>query len=154
MTALCRGHTRKVMSIAFRPDGLRLATASADGTVRQWDSTTGREVEPPYDRHTGEVMTAKYSSDGVWIASGGTDRTVRVWGAADRQDIVVLQGHTGDVSDLAFTADGRRLASASQIAGARLPGAARRHGAALGGRATWRGIRSARPHQLRLSGGV
>ncbi len=115
MTALCRGHTRKVMSVAFRRDGLRLATASADGTVRQWDSTSGREVEPSYDRHTGEVMTAKYSADGAWIASGGTDRTVRVWGAADRQDIVVLQGHTGDVRDLEFIDDGRRLASASQM---------------------------------------
>ena len=103
-----------MLSVAFRPDGRRLVTTSADGTVRQWDSTTGREVEPPYDRHTGEVMTAEYSPDGLWIASGGTDRTVRVWGAANRQDVAVLHGHTGDVSELAFTADGRRLASASQ----------------------------------------
>ncbi len=110
----CRGHTLKVFSVAFRPDGLRLATTSADGTVRQWDSTTGREVEAPYDRHTGEVLTATYSSDGNRIASGGTDRTVRVWHAAKRQDQGVLQGHIGDVSDLAFTADGGRLVSVSQ----------------------------------------
>jgi eukaryotic-like serine/threonine-protein kinase len=116
MTALCRGHTRKVLSVSFRGDGVRLATTSSDGTVRQWDSTTGREVEPPYDRHTGEVMTAKYSADGVWIASGGTDRTVRVWGAANRQELGVLQGHIGDIGDLSFTADGRRLASVSRSA--------------------------------------
>jgi len=114
MTAQCRGHTRKVLSVAFRPDGRRLVTTSADGTVRQWDSTTGREVESPYDRHTGEVVTAAYSPDGLWVASGGTDRTVRVWGAANRQDVAVLHGHTGIVRQLAFTADGRRLASASQ----------------------------------------
>ena len=89
-------------------------TTSADGTVRQWDSSTGREVESPYDRHIGEVLTAEYSPDGLWIASGGTDRTIRVWGAANRQDLAVLHGHTGVVSDLAFTADGRRLASVSQ----------------------------------------
>ena len=64
MTArVSRAHA-KVLSVAFRPDGRRLATTSADGTVRQWDSTTGREVESPYDRHTGEVVTAKYSPDG------------------------------------------------------------------------------------------
>jgi eukaryotic-like serine/threonine-protein kinase len=114
LTAECRGHKRKVFSAAFRADGLRLATASADGTVRQWDTTTGREVESPYDRHTGEVLTAKYSSDGESIASGGTDRTVRVWRAATREDRSVLQGHVGDVSDLAFTAGGSRLASVSQ----------------------------------------
>ncbi len=115
MTAECRGHTLKVLSVAFRPDGLRLVTTSADGTVRQWDSTTGREVESPYHRHTGEVLTAKYSADGVWIASGGTDRTIRVWGSGTRQDLSVLHGHIGDVSDVAFTADGRWLASASQL---------------------------------------
>ena len=94
--------------MAFRPDGRRIVTASADGTVRQWDSTTGLEVEPPYDRHAGKSETAVYSPDGLWVASGGTDRTVRVWAAANRQDVAVLHGHTGDVSELAFTADGRR----------------------------------------------
>ncbi len=114
MIAQCRGHTRKVLSVAFRPDGRRLVTASADGTVRQWDSTTGREVESPYESHAGEVVTAAYSPDGLWVASGGTDRTVRVWEAASRHDVAVLHGHTGVVSQLAFTADGSRLASASQ----------------------------------------
>jgi WD40 repeat protein/predicted Ser/Thr protein kinase len=115
MSAPCRGHSRKVLSVAFRQDGKRLVTASADGTVRQWDSTTGREVESPYERHTGEVVAAVYSPDGLWVASGGTDRTVRVWVAADRHDVGVLHGHTGVVSQLAFTADGRRLASASHL---------------------------------------
>ena len=114
LTAECRGHTRKVLSVAFRPDGRRVVTASADGAVRQWDPASGREVEAPYERHTGEVVTAAYSPDGLWVASGGTDRTIRVWGAADRHDVAVLHGHTGAVSDLAFSADGRRLASTSQ----------------------------------------
>jgi WD40 repeat protein len=42
--AECRGHQSKVLSITFRGDGLRLLTASHDGTVRQWDARTGREV--------------------------------------------------------------------------------------------------------------
>ena len=79
---------------------------------------------------SGEVVTAAYSPDGQWVASGGTDRTVRVWGAASRQDVAVLHGHTGVVSELAFTADGRRLASASQSGRARRHGG--RHGAGLG----------------------
>ena len=114
MTTQCQGHTLKVLSVSFRPDGRRLLTASADGTVRQWDSTTGLEVEAAYDRHTGEVVSAAYSPDGNSVASGGTDRTIRLWGASNRRDVAVLHGHTGFVSDLAFSADGLRLASTSQ----------------------------------------
>jgi WD40 repeat protein len=54
-----------------------------------------------------------YSPDGQWVASAGTDRTVRVWRATGRQDVAVLHGHTGAVSQVAFAPDGRRLASAS-----------------------------------------
>jgi eukaryotic-like serine/threonine-protein kinase len=114
LTAECRGHTRKVVGVAFRPDGQRLATTSADGTVRQWDASTGQEVEAPYDRHIGDVLTAAYSPDGQSIASGGADRTIRIWLASTRHDVAVLHGHTGVVTDLAFTADGGRLASTSQ----------------------------------------
>src|SRR5262249_43019039 len=107
------GHRRKVLWVAIHPDGKRLLTSSADGSVRQWDLATGREVEAPFERHTGEVLTAAYSPDGNWIASGGTDRTVRVWGAKDRQEVAVLYGHTGVVREVAFTPDGRQVVSNS-----------------------------------------
>jgi WD40 repeat protein/tRNA A-37 threonylcarbamoyl transferase component Bud32 len=109
----CRGHTSKVLSIAFRQDGSRLLTASHDGTVRQWDARTGRQVEPPYDRHTAEVLAAVYSPDGHRVASAGADRTVRLWRATGRQDQALLRGHTGTVVALAFSQDNRRLVSAS-----------------------------------------
>ena len=107
-------------------------TTSADGTVRQWDPATGREVEPPYVRHTGEVVTAAYSPDGRWIASGGTDRTVRVWEAANRQDLAVLHGHTGVVDDLAFMRR-RPTARFGESVIRWIPATPRRHSAALGG---------------------
>ncbi len=116
LTAEMRGHESKVRHLGFRPDGARLLTGSADGTVRQWDVKSGKEVEPPYERHTGEVLVAAYSPDGRLIASGGTDRVVRVWRATGRDDVAVLHGHARDVSDLAFSADGGRLASASRVA--------------------------------------
>jgi WD40 repeat protein len=108
-----RGHNSKVLHVAFRPDGARLLTASADGTVRQWDVATGHQVQPSYERHTGEVRVAVFSPDGRFIASAGADRVVRIWEAAGRSDVAVLRGHDRDVSELAFSADGRRLASAS-----------------------------------------
>jgi WD40 repeat protein len=114
LLATCRGHTSKVLGVAFSPDGACLVTTSFDGTVRQWNGRTGEEVEPPYDRHSGEVFTAVYSPDGHWVASAGTDRTIRVWQATGRQDVAILHGHTGVVAEVAFAADGRRLASVSR----------------------------------------
>ena len=132
LLATCRGHASKVLGVAFSPDGTRLLTTSADGTVRQWDVATGREVEPPYDRHSGDVTAAVYSPDGQWIASAGSDRTIRVWRATGRQDVAVLHGHTGNVIALAFAPDGRRLASS--VAASRLNIGGRRHRASAG---TW-----------------
>jgi WD40 repeat protein/predicted Ser/Thr protein kinase len=118
LTAECQGHRLKVLSVAFRRDGQRIVTTSADGSVRQWNPATGQEAALPYERHTGEVTTAVYSPDGAWVASGGTDRTVRVWGAADRQEVAVLHGHKGFVSEVAFSADGRRVISVGAYLGA------------------------------------
>jgi WD40 repeat protein len=113
LLATCKGHTSTITSATFSPDGARLVTASADGMVRQWDAKTGQEVEPPYDRHTADLCSAVYSPDGEWVASAGDDRTIRVWRARGRQDVAVLHGHTGSVIQVAFTPDGRRLASRS-----------------------------------------
>ena len=78
--ATCWGHTKKVVGVAFSPDGSNLVTASSDGTVRQWDWRAGRETQPPYERHTSEVTAAAYSPHGRLVASSGFDRTVRCGG--------------------------------------------------------------------------
>jgi len=122
------GHTLKVLHATFRPDGGRLVTSAADGTVRQWDTRTAREIEPPYDRHVSEVRVAVYSPDGQWIASGGSDRTVRLWRATalgeGRRDVALWHGHTGAIYDLAFvTVPGE--ARSGHAPAARVPGALR-----------------------------
>ena len=47
---------------------------------------------------------------GKRIVSGSDDKTLKVWDATTGQETLTLRGHTGRVSSLAFSPDGRRLA--------------------------------------------
>lgn len=83
------------MSAAFRPDGRLLVTGSADGTVRQWDVTSGREVELPFVGHLGEVVAVAHSPDGRTIAPAGWDRMTRVWTASKQESSRCCEGTPG-----------------------------------------------------------
>jgi WD40 repeat protein/serine/threonine protein kinase len=104
-----RGHSDAVHGVAYSPDGTRLASASADGTVKVWDAITGQELLT-LRGHTGAVGAVAYSPDGKQLASA-SDKTVRLWDAATGQVIRTFLGHAGGVSSVAFSPDGRRLIS-------------------------------------------
>jgi hypothetical protein len=107
-----KGQTGQVYSVSFSPDGRRLASASAGGTVKVWDAQTGQEALT-LKGHTSVVAWLCFSPDGRRLASVSGDGTVRVWDAQTGQEALTLKGHTRELHSVCFSPDGRRLASAS-----------------------------------------
>jgi WD40 repeat protein len=67
-----------IHDLAYSPDGQRLASASADGTVRIWDTTTGASISV-LQGHRGEVDSVAFSPGGERLVSAGRSDGVRIW---------------------------------------------------------------------------
>ena len=66
------GHSEAVLSVAFSPQGDRLASASGDSTVRLWDLNT-ECPQATLEGHKGWVLFVAFSPDGATLASAGMD---------------------------------------------------------------------------------
>ena len=107
-----KSHTGSIESVAFSPDGQRIATASWDNTARIWDAKNGQELQT-LKGHTGTVYGVAFSLDGQRIATASADYTARIWDAKSGQELQTLKGHNWPINSVAFSPDGQRIATAS-----------------------------------------
>jgi WD40 repeat protein len=99
-------------SLAFSPDGKWLAAGSADRTATVW-RCDGWKKAATLKGHRGSVACVEFDPTSQRLVTGSWDGEVWVW---DLQGTVLrrLPGHANRVNDLAFSSDGRWLATGSE----------------------------------------
>ncbi len=121
--AFSAGHAGPVSAVAYGPGGEWLATAGKDGAVKIWDRSREREGWA-FPAHEAPALSVAFSPDSLLLASGSgfaplEDRRreepgeVKVWDVRTGRTCLVLTGHSAQVPCVAFSPDGRRLATGS-----------------------------------------
>jgi eukaryotic-like serine/threonine-protein kinase len=113
------GHADSVLAVAFSSDGSRVASGSADSTVKVWDRQSQSEVFT-LRGHATAVKAVAFSPDGRQLASGSADGRLRIWDVSRGEHVFTWRGHAAAVTGLAFDPDGKRLVSTG--GGESLPG--------------------------------
>lgn len=103
------GHTGRISGLAYSNDGGLIYSASADGTLRAFQSGDGAQRYAA--QAGGPIHDLATSADGQWLATAGEDKSVRVWNAGNGSPGPKPQftGFSGPVRSVAFSADNQRV---------------------------------------------
>ena len=85
------GHDDNVVSVAWSPDGTRIATGSGDTTVRLWDAATGKQLAV-LKGHERSIEDVGFSADGKRLLSVGAGDFTIVWDAITGAELRRFEG--------------------------------------------------------------
>ena len=109
------GHDYNVPGVAMSPDGDRFATVGVEGQVIVWHGRTGEKLLSQPTSIYGSLDVA-FGPNGRFLVTADDDGTARVWdldAASDERLLFALAGHGAAVRAVAFSGDGRFIATAS-----------------------------------------
>ena len=114
------GYGNSVSSAEFSDSGKQILTSGDDGYTEIWDTTKAAPTFVNFIHEPGSNVPhdAAFSPDGSVVVTAGTDGTAREWDASTGNQVLVLAGHSGPISTVAFA--GTELITASSDGTARI----------------------------------
>lgn len=106
------GQSGSVRCLSWSCDGTVIAAASTDLTIQLY-SVDGRKIAA-LKGNQGRVNALAFHPFGPYLASGGADKTIRLWDVGGARCLQTVNVHEGEVLAVAWSRDGRLLASGSQ----------------------------------------
>lgn len=100
-----------ILSMAWNPDGTKLAAGSSSHIIYIWDSTTWKLLKIIRDP-SGPVYSVKWSSHGTKLIGASRDNIIRIWDSNSWRLLKEMVGHNGKI-DIAYSAGLIKFACAS-----------------------------------------
>lgn len=109
-----------VYRVDYSPDGRLLATTGTDGLIRIWNLESGAVSATLGGHGPGlagglfpGVLDVAFSPDGARLVSAGADGLAKVWEVGTGIEMLTLSGHTDSLHSVAWSPDGRTIATTS-----------------------------------------
>lgn len=102
-----KGHTDWVWTVAFSPDGGMLASGGFRGTLKLWDTSSGKELSS-FKADESRVWQVTFLPGGKALASVGSTNGIKLWDVAKKEEVTFVKTPGGQT--LAFSRDGKLLA--------------------------------------------
>jgi len=102
------GHHGVISFLAWEPHGRALISTSLDGTVRLWDSASGKQLKF-LDSHEGGVLSAAWAPEGQAFVTAGSDRRIIIWDYPSGQKLDEITDIDRTVTSMSWSPSGKQV---------------------------------------------